>query len=254
MARGDVTKFRGSRSRARVTANTHSFELLATKHLCFADHACSPHPTLLKLMSSTTPSWPSLYNPGLEILHIDHDSPVQPGGAYLYRANGVHCIDVRLQSIDTHEPADIFRFTFYWTLIFYTPFFFVCGFYAFCNYAFPPQHTPYQLLSLPSHQSREDSSSIDREHLAYGDEASAYVPLQPLHSPHSPLALRATPTSQRSTVKTHKKNERRSRVTLAILVLLIFLAFGLAGAVIGSAVLGFAVMGLYRAAHFNMST
>jgi len=80
------------------------------------------------------------------------------------------------------------------------------------------------------------------------------MPLQLLRSSHPPLAERATPTSRRSVIKTHKKNERRSRATFALLAFVVFLAFGFAGAVIGSAVLGFVTMGLYRAAKFNMST
>lgn len=36
-----------------------------------------------------TPPWPSLYNPGLEILHIEHNRPVQEGGAYLYHIKGM---------------------------------------------------------------------------------------------------------------------------------------------------------------------
>jgi len=39
-------------------------------------------------MSTRVPSWPSLYNPGIEILHIEHRAPTQPQGAYLYRAEG----------------------------------------------------------------------------------------------------------------------------------------------------------------------
>ncbi|KXN87683.1 hypothetical protein AN958_08320 [Leucoagaricus sp. SymC.cos] len=156
-------------------------------------------------MSSTTPSWPSLYNPGLEILHIEHHAAVQPGGAYLYRAD------------------DIFRFTFYWTLIFYTPFFFACGLYAFFNYAIPPNR--------------------------------AHVPLRILRSRRSRLLSgEPSPTSPRSPLEAGNKNERRSRLTFGLLVFLTFLAVGLAGAVIGSAVLGFVVMGLYRAGDFNMST
>ena len=37
---------------------------------------------------STVPSWPSLYDPGIEILHIEHHAPIQPEGAYLFRAKG----------------------------------------------------------------------------------------------------------------------------------------------------------------------
>jgi hypothetical protein len=37
---------------------------------------------------SKVPSWPSLYNPGIEILHIEHNAPIQPQGAYLYRPKG----------------------------------------------------------------------------------------------------------------------------------------------------------------------
>lgn len=39
-------------------------------------------------MSSEAPPWPSLYNPGLEILHIQHRNATQYGGAYLHRARG----------------------------------------------------------------------------------------------------------------------------------------------------------------------
>lgn len=43
-------------------------------------------------MSGNTPPWPSLYNPGLEILHIDHRNATQAGGAYLYHAKGASSI------------------------------------------------------------------------------------------------------------------------------------------------------------------
>jgi len=89
---------------------------------------------------SGVPSWPSLYDPGVEILNIEHHAPTQPEGAYLYHA------------------TDIFKFTLYWTLIFHTPIFFFCGLYAFWNYVFPPLPRPpsplqtldstYQLSSM----------------------------------------------------------------------------------------------------------
>lgn len=184
-------------------------------------------------MSSTTPPWPSLYNPGLEITHIEHHSPTQQGGAYLYSAN------------------DIFRFTFYWTLAFYTPIFFLCGLYAFFNYAVPPQRSAFYLTPPDSDHSSEQDQDLQHDNLRRRTYTVVSVPLQSLHSPHSP----STPRSIRGfRLQTYKKNEQRSRITFAILILLLFLTLGVAGAVIGSAILGFTVMGLYRSANFTMST
>ena len=33
-------------------------------------------------------SWPALYDPGVEIIHIQHNSAIQPEGRYLHHANG----------------------------------------------------------------------------------------------------------------------------------------------------------------------
>ncbi|PFH53237.1 hypothetical protein AMATHDRAFT_137987 [Amanita thiersii Skay4041] len=147
----------------------------------------------------STPPWPSLYNPGLEIIHIEHRSAVQNGAAYLY------------------HPSDIFRFTFYWTLIFYAPLFLICGLFAFWNLTFPPSLRPYN-LHLPLHL-----SSLRPED-----------PAEPRYK--------------------FKENERRSRFTFAFLVLLTFLAAGLAGAAISSAIVGFVAAGFFKAANYNMST
>ncbi|KIK07873.1 hypothetical protein K443DRAFT_673121 [Laccaria amethystina LaAM-08-1] len=156
----------------------------------------------------TTPPWPSLYNPGLEILHIEHRPPTQKGAEYLYSA------------------SDIFRFTLYWNLIFYTPLFLVCGLYAFWNYSFPPSPRPSQ-----------------------------HPPFQDTLYPLTPLSSALTSRTPGNTpLTTYKKNERRSRLAFALLVLLTFMTLSVAGAVIGAAVLGFVAMGLFRAGNFNMST
>jgi len=154
--------------------------------------------------SKKAPSWPSLYDPSVEILHIQHRLPVQPDGHYLYHA------------------SDVFRFTLYWTLIFYTPIFLVCGVYAFWNYTFPPSPR-VQLRDTP-------------------------YPLSPL------LGVQPQPALKTSTTKLPKPKERRSRFTFAVLVLLTFLVFSVAGAVVGSAIVGFTITGLYRSANFTMST
>ncbi|KAJ3835839.1 hypothetical protein F5878DRAFT_291551 [Lentinula raphanica] len=74
------------------------------------------------------PSWPSLYNPRSELFDIEHHDPIQPGGFYLL------------------NPQDVFRFTLYWTLVFYIPVFVVFGSYAFFNLTFPPSNTHSKAL------------------------------------------------------------------------------------------------------------
>ncbi|KAF8074546.1 hypothetical protein FPV67DRAFT_1649727 [Lyophyllum atratum] len=155
------------------------------------------------------PPWPSLYNPDLEILNIQHRNATQPGGSYLYQA------------------GDVFRFTLFWTIALYTPVFLVCGSYAFWNLNFPP--------SRPSDQSYHEIAS-----------ARSY--------PLSPLLSRSKPGIPGRLSKLPRENERRSRLAFALLVLLTFLALSVVGAVVGSAVLGFTVFGLYKSGHFSMST
>lgn len=122
--------------------------------------------------------------------------------------------------------SDIFRFTLYWNLVFYTPIFFVCGSYAFWNYAFPPSH---RFPGNPNNRESFPLSTIQ----------------SPLLTPASPLAKPPQPP---------KINERRSRIAFALIVLLTFLTLSVAGAVIGSAIMGFVAAGLYKAGNFNMST
>ncbi|KAJ7114084.1 hypothetical protein C8R44DRAFT_710503 [Mycena epipterygia] len=161
-------------------------------------------------LSGNTPSWPSLYKPGIELLRIAHNDPVQPGGAYL-----------------TH-PIDVFRFTLYWTLIFYTPIFLFCGLYAFFNLTFPPTRH-----STPTRREASDDASYPLTLLPYSPRDGS----APLLRPPKP-----------------KPNEGRSRTTFAILVLLTFIALSLAGASLGSAVIGFVLAGIYKLAKYNMST
>lgn len=184
-----------------------------------------------------TPSWPSLYNFLVEIEPIEHRDPIQPKGRYLYNANG-RCLRPRPRADNTHDRIhllDIYRFTLYWTFIFYTPAFIFAGTYAFLNLAFTQQSRVRRFLFLsPSSYSAVATTSAD-------------VPLQRLASPNPDYASRPGPPRA-------KTNERRSRLLFALLVALTFASCAVCGAVIGSAVMGYVMAGLFRAAHFNMST
>ncbi|KAE9392307.1 hypothetical protein BT96DRAFT_967434 [Gymnopus androsaceus JB14] len=146
------------------------------------------------------PSWPSLYNPRTELFFIQHHNPIQPGGFYL-----VH-------------SQDVFRFTLYWTLVFYMPIFF---------------------LTSPSTHPRSPTSATH--------------PF--LLSPTSPTTGHIYPPLQTKQVrKKRPKNARRSRATFALLVLFTFLLLSLIGAVVSSAIVGYILTGLYKAGGFFMST
>ena len=159
-------------------------------------------------------SWPSLYNPAKEILHIVHRPPTQQGAHYLYHPHG-ECLQVQqtFTHFLIHLVSEIFRFTLYWTLIFSLPLYFLCGIFAFFNITFPPHRHSTPL----SNQERGYENTIHR----------------------------ITPP---------KPNKGRSRLTFAILVLFSFLTLSLLNAVIGAAVVGYVLAGLFQAAKYNMST
>ncbi|KAF7309394.1 hypothetical protein MIND_00310200 [Mycena indigotica] len=197
------------------------------------------------------PQWPSLYNPGIELLNIPHHDPVQPLGKYLTR------------------PGDIFRFTLYWTLIFYIPTFLLCALYAFVNLTFPPTHrkhgrkealdgthlgpTTYPLSPIsprPPYFSSPRASAMPNAHILPATPTSPMTNRKhPSNSSsvHTPL-LRPNPTLPA------RPNRVRSRTTFALLVLLAFLTLSLTGAVLSSAIVGFGVAGVYRASGFVVST
>ncbi|KAH9849854.1 hypothetical protein C2E23DRAFT_870324 [Lenzites betulinus] len=175
---------------------------------------------------SNTPSWPSLYNPIIELFPLQHRGPTQPSGRYL------------------HDPHDAFRFTLYWTLIFYTPSFILCGIYAFLNLAFPPLRVPHKSRKSralkadvgPTYRSVEGGDDIPLRQ--YDRQLGADLP----NPPRAPSRPRG------------KQNEKRSRLTFALLVLFAFALFALAGAVVGATIIGYVLAGLFKASDYNMST
>ncbi|TRM65446.1 hypothetical protein BD626DRAFT_488808 [Schizophyllum amplum] len=151
--------------------------------------------------------WPSLYDPGLELLHLTDRPPTQAGAHYLYHA------------------SDVFKYTLYWSFVFYIPAFVLCGFYAFFNLAFLPR---------PARKGRT------HHYTETSDNSYALAPLMG-------NSVRAPPRAP-------KQNQGRSRLTFALLVLFAFLALGLFGSVISSLVIGYVLYGLYQAGEYNMST
>nr|GAT46978.1 predicted protein [Mycena chlorophos] len=202
------------------------------------------------------PSWPSLYNPGVELLNIPHHLPMQPAGKYL-----VH-------------PKDVFRFTLYWTLVLYTPVFLLCGVYAFMNLTFPPAKTrrgrgrkgkeaaalpmcPLTPRSPYAHPISPRTSAVPNINILPSTPISAALP--------SPTATNRKHPSNSSSVNTPllrpvasslpaRHNRVRSRTTFALLVLLAFLTLSVVGAVLSAAIVGFAVAGVYQSAKFAVST
>ena len=165
------------------------------------------------------PSWPSLYNPAREIINIQGGAPVQMGAHYLYNPEGKNTsTSAILEGCSHRSHIDVFRFTFYWTLIFQFPFFFLCGLCAFVNLTFPPSrhlHKSYPLSSVSS------------------------------ESPNNAQPTRLTPP---------RANMGRTRLMFAVIVMLVFLALSVANAVIGAVVVGYILAGLYKGAKYNMST
>ncbi|ETW79238.1 hypothetical protein HETIRDRAFT_324180 [Heterobasidion irregulare TC 32-1] len=151
---------------------------------------------------SPIPEWPSLYNPVIEVYNLEHHGPVQSNGRYLYNAN------------------DIFRFTFYWALIFHAPLFLFCGFYAFVNIAFPPPTSPSALLHHVSQ-----------------------TPITPI-----------TPSFLDQPPRLHQQNDRRSPLVHALLVLFTFMVAAVGAALAESVIVGYILAGLYHSADFSMST
>ncbi|OSX64095.1 hypothetical protein POSPLADRAFT_1045215 [Postia placenta MAD-698-R-SB12] len=181
---------------------------------------------------STSVPWPSLYNWVIEVYPIQGKAAVQPGGVYLY---------------DSHE---IFRFTLYWTLVFYVPAYVLCAIYAFLNVTFPPRPATH---TRPRY--RLSSSFAFSPYFRVPPAAAADIPLMAPGQHSSP-----NPGTDPTLALVYqyralwKPNETRSRVTLALLVFLAFVVFSVAGAVVGSAVIGYVLAGLFKAGDFNMST
>ena len=112
--------------------------------------------------------------------------------------------------------------------------------YAFFNLTFPPDRTRL-LRPRRWHSKHSSTSRTGRDH---------QIPLQP----YSNLAAQPDDTPPWHYRARTRQNEGRSRLTFALLVFLTFGLISLAGAVVGSALIGYVLAGLYDAGKYNMST
>ncbi|KAI0310902.1 hypothetical protein OF83DRAFT_1153300 [Amylostereum chailletii] len=187
-------------------------------------------------MSRPTPAWPSLYDPLVEFRHFEHRDPIQPRGHYLSNA------------------GDIFRFTFFWMLVFHAPMFLASGALAFFNIIYPPRRARHVADLNPD--IRIPMSALPHPHPASPSppqspvlSPSPYAALLPRYGkPHAPTDAGAGAASKRG------KNVVRSRATFAVLTLFAFFLAIVASSLLQSLVLGYILAGVYAAAKYNMST
>lgn len=194
---------------------------------------------------SPIPEWPSLYNPVIEVYNLEHHGPVQSNGRYLYNAN------------------DIFRFTFYWALIFHAPLFLFCGFYAFINIAFPPRRfkPPRVRPRTPARPPRAHtllqpppSTPPIPIPLTPLSSSSATSPSTLLHHVSQTPITPITPSYPDQPPRLHQQNDRRSQLVHALLVLFTFMVATVGAALAESVIVGYILAGLYHSADFSMST
>ncbi|KAI9464520.1 hypothetical protein BJY52DRAFT_1114729 [Lactarius psammicola] len=173
-----------------------------------------------------TPTWPSLYDPLIEFHDLEHHAPIQPGGRYL-----------------THA-GDVFRFTFYWTLIFNSLFFLITGGIASFNIVFPSRRDNHG----------DTLTSTTQKHTP---RSHPMIPLTPVASTPSPDPLLSHPGTaeiKQPGASQPRKNVHRSRLIYAIFTLFVFLVTALAASFVESAVVGYVLWAVYTAGDFNIST
>ncbi|KAI0272440.1 hypothetical protein BC834DRAFT_840736 [Gloeopeniophorella convolvens] len=191
-----------------------------------------------------TPTFPSLYDPLLEFHNLEHHDAIQPGGKYLRHGGGRHTQAILHCETNASAPrTDVFRFTFYWTLIFHSLFFLVTGGIACFNIIYPP---------------RREKQGAASPSLAHKHAPPPMIPLTPLAGarPSDASASELSDAAEAAPARAPQpqKNVHRSRVTYALLTLFTFMVTALGAAFVESTVVGYILWAVCRTGHFNIST
>jgi hypothetical protein len=198
-----------------------------------------------------TPSFPSLYNPSLS-------STIKQQGYFLHSSGGEYCaayLDIAWYRVS--DITAIWRFTFYWTLIFVMATFMACAALASFNLLLSRMYRRKYARDACRGAGNEGDRSGTQASGASGDvgtdaSASTTTPTRPTPTV-GPTAPTVVATSQSAPLSRYAQRKRPPLYFIAFIPLGMAAAAALV-AIVSGTVTGFALAAVYSAAGFSMST